>query len=519
MKAKYLMSAACALTIGAAWPAVHAQPAETRTPIKHLVVLFQENRSFDHYFGTYPNAANLYGEIPFHARPHTPAVNGFTDALLFNNPNFYQGAQINPIRLGPGDAVECSQTHAYTSEQLSADLGRMDKFVEYDGAKNNQGIPTDENNPNCDPRMVMGYFDGNTVTALWNYAQHWAMSDNSFATNWGSSAVGAINLVSGQTHGASIEADAKMADVIAGTVIGNPRPLLDDCSPASTNRITLGGRNIGDLLNERGITWGWFNGGFRREDGVDKCTAYHLGSNGQPQPDYIPHHQPFQYYPSTANPHHLPPASLEAIGFTDQANHQYDLDLDFWPAAESGHLPAVSFIKPPAYQEGHNRYSDSLVEQRYLVDTINRLQRLREWKDMAILIVWDDSDGLYDHVLPPLANGSNTAADGLTGPGSCGSVRLGTYQGRCGYGPRLPLLAISPYAKSNFVDHALTDQSSVIRFIEDNWRLQRIGDASFDAIAGSIENMFDFSHNGRSRRMFLDPLTGQRIDDAGSDND
>ena len=257
----------------------------TATPIKHLVILYPENRSFDHYFGTYPRALNLPGERPFQPRPHTPAINGLTDDLLFGNPN-----AVNPIRLGPADIVECSQTHAYTSEQLSANLGAMDKFVENDGAKGTQagGLL-------CDPNMVMGYFDGNTVTALWNYAQRYALSDNSFATTWGSSAVGALNLVSGQTHGASIDHDAKNADVIAGTVIGNPRPLLDDCSPATTNRITMSGKNIGDLLSQKGITWGWFNGGFRAATpGADKCTASHLGSNGVDTADYIPHHQPFQ---------------------------------------------------------------------------------------------------------------------------------------------------------------------------------------------------------------------------------
>jgi phospholipase C len=274
----------------------------------------------------------------------------------------------------------------------------------------------------------------------------------------------------------------------------------------------MSGRNIGDLLNQKGITWGWFNGGFRTPDGLPACTASHIGSNGQPQVDYVPHHAPFQYYPSTANQNHVPPGSVDAIGQTDQANHQYDLEIDFWAAAESGHLPAVSFIKGAAYEEGHNRYSDPLAEQRFLVTTINRLQQLPEWKNMAILIVYDDSDGLYDHVQPPLANASNTIADALTGPGACGtSDPLVRYQGRCGYGPRLPLLLISPYAKSNFVDHTLTDQSSIIRFIEDNWSLPRIGDQSFDRRAGSIENMFDFSHKEK-RHLFLDPETGQRLD-------
>jgi phospholipase C len=115
-------------------------------------------------------------------------------------------------------------------------------------------------------------------------------------------------------------------------------------------------------------------------------------------------------------------------------------------------------------------------------------------------------------VQPLLVNASNTPKDALTGPGACGGSLPGADQGRCGYGPRLPLLIISPYAKRNFVDHTLTDQSSIIRFIEDNWRLGRIGDQSFDERAGTIKHMFDFSHK-QSGRLFLDPVTGLRVDD------
>ena len=107
----------------------------------------------------------------------------------------------------------------------------------------------------------------------------------------------------------------------------------------------------------------------------------------------------FQYYPSTANPHHLPPASVSSIGKTDQANHQYDL-TDFWKAAQSGNLPAVSFLKAPSYQDGHANSSDPLDEQYFLVYTINALQSLAEWKDMAIIVTYDDSDGWYDHAVP-----------------------------------------------------------------------------------------------------------------------
>jgi phospholipase C len=71
------------------------------------------------------------------------------------------------------------------------------------------------------------------------------------------------------------------------------------------------------------------------------------------------------------------------------------------------------------------------------------------------------------------------------------------------------LLVISPYAKKNFVDHTLTDQASILRFIEDNWKLGRIGDHSFDAVAGSLNNMFDFHHGPRNEKLFLDPITGE----------
>jgi hypothetical protein len=95
-----------------------------------------------------------------------------------------------------------------------------------------------------------------------------------------------------------------------------------------------------------------------------------------------------------------------------------------------------------------------------------------------VIIMYDDSDGSYDHVMPPIVNNSQTVADALTGPGECGThpPRLAGHQGRCGYGPRLPFVVISPWSRPNFVDHTLTDQSSVIRFIEDNWQLGRIGD-------------------------------------------
>jgi phospholipase C len=317
-------------------------------------------------------------------------------ALLPTNPSSSQ-----PTRLGPSQAIVCSDSHNYADEQKAFDRGMMDLFPEHTA------------DPTCGIGQVVDYFDGNTVTALWNYAQHFAMNDNSFNTTFGPSSPGAVNLISGQTHGVVASLGDVSGDVVDGTLIDDADPLYDDCG--SPGQVGLSGKNIGDLLNAKNITWGWFEGGF------SDCNTTHTTSNGGVRKDYTPHHQPFQYYVSTANPHHLRPTSVAMIGRQgDQANHQYDIP-DFWAAAAAENLPAVSFIKAPAYQDGNAGYSNPFLEQQFVADFINRLQALREWRDMAIVIAWDDSGGWYDHVMPPVVNQSQTALDALTGPGQCGS--------------------------------------------------------------------------------------------------
>jgi phospholipase C len=390
----------------------------------------------------------------------------------------------------------------------------------------------------------MGYYDGNTVTALWNYAQAFAISDNSYSTTFGPSTPGALNLIAGQTHGAMIVADpsgragSASGNLTAidpttgiGAVIGDPRPApaLDNCtlpSPAAPadprTYISVTGRNVGDLLNEQRVTWGWFQGGFKPAapptpplpntpggTGPVVCGSSHAGVPGTGTSyDYIPHHEPFQYYRQTANPRHLPPSKTAMIGHTDQANHQYDIE-DFWASLDAGHLPSVSYLKAAAYQDGHAAYSDPLDEQMFFVESINRLMQSREWANMAIIVAYDDSDGWYDHQMGPIVNQSNTPDAGVFGAANCGTAPPGAFQGRCGCGPRQPLLVISPWARQNYVDHRLTDQSSILRFIEDSWHLGRIGHQSADAIAGSLSGLFDFDEDHpRAPPLILNAVTG-----------
>jgi phospholipase C len=507
---------------------------KTATPIRHVVVIFQENVSFDHYFATYPYAANIDGTL-FKAAPGTPSVNGLgtlssgepTGVLLTNNPNAANAANgsgaVNPFRLSYAQASTCDQDHNYGAEQLAFDGGLMDFFPGSTGS----ACPTYDWGKGAG--IVMGYFDGNTVTALWNYAQHFAMSDNSFGTTFGPSTPGALNLVAGNTYPATPSGNTPKvvaANNGTGTLVGDMDPTGDICSHGVT--VAMGGKNIGDLLNEKGITWGSFMGGFDltavNPDGSRGCSRQSpaTAANGGPVTDYIPHHAWFQYFASTANPNHtrptVPPSQYG--GSNDGANHEYDIH-DFFDALHAGNLPAVSFLKAPGAMDGHAGYSDPLREQTFLVSTINELEKSPLWQSTAVFINWDDSDGWYDHQMNPIVNSSavvnsiNQAqyGDNLNGAGRCGN---GTpmkddnghpIEGRCGYGPRIPLLVISPYAKANFVDHSLSDQTSILRFIEDNWGTGRIGDGSYDAIAGNLDNMFDFGHR-RDGRLFLDPATG-----------
>ena len=573
----------------------------TKTPIKHVVVIFFENESFDHYFGTYPIAENPGNEPTFTARDDTPAVNNLRSGkLLTNNPNIKQ-----PFRLDRSEAYTCDMDHDYTDEQKAVDGGLMDKFVQ---ATASVGLGC-----RSDGSTVMAYYDGNTVTALWNYAQNFAMSDNSFGSMYGPSTVGAVNLVSGQTGNAVMAltfADGKVATATAlSTITSDSDPALDDCGAdaggtktgAGTLQISTG-NNVGDLLNAKHITWGWFQGGFAATSPAvinpngstqtpAKCASAHLeheftppgrttpvlvvpnpmAEDGQTTPptdihtstaDYVPHHEPFQYYPSTRNPHHLRPVpdTPQEIGHSDQANHQYDIS-DFFSALSHGNLPAVSYLKPPKYQNAHPGNSDPLLEQIFATSVIDALQKSPFWQDTAVIINYDDSDGWYDHVTGPVVNHSanhgGSSADNatlnandslqptlplststavgtpgnITTSGVCGPAPVGAPPGagRCGYGPRLPFLVISAWARENYVSHDVIDQTSSLRFIEDNWQLgtidgttlpagQPLGSLSFDQIAGSIHNMFDFDDPPSHKLVILDPLTGLPANGDRADN-
>jgi len=602
----------------------------TQTPIQHVVVLFQENVSFDHYFGTYPNAANTDGQ-PFHALAGTPAVDGLTPAtsntlppsmqhttnLLTENPNAALPQRLDSNVTGlPGDAggqLTCDQDHDYSDEQQAFDNGKMDRFVQSVGT----GTGSSPFGTPCNADTVMDYYDGNTVTGLWNYAQHFAMSDNSYGTTFGPSAPGAINLASGDTGNVDTSHMANNPSISTTTspdgditpdglggysLTSDAQPYWDDCS--TRDAVAMSGKNIGDELNASGLSWGWFQGGFRPTTSYSAALAA-TGNSSQPtsafipdefkaagfqssvphssnqglcdavtpigkalggtgqygyKDDYIPHHDPFQYYASTANPHHLTVPSepdgqdtlegLASIGNDTQSylggvpqfntpNHNYDTsDFNQLVAAITNRelppsaLPAVTFLKAPGYEDGHAGYSDPADEQQFLVRTINEIMKSPDWRHTAVIVNYDDSDGFYDHVFTGVSNPSLSPADNLTsttlsgptsaqcGPSPQSNPPLGGEQGRCGFGPRLPMLVVSPFARRNSVDHNLSDQASIINFIEYNWHLPGISGSYDQALRKSdsakhvpfdLAGMFDFDRSAHNRRLILDPTTGQPV--------
>jgi phospholipase C len=562
-------------------PVVSANNLKTATPIKHLVVIFNENRSFDHYFGHYPVAANVAGEPAFTAAKGTPIPNNFLSnpELLSQNPNLNLAnnsggpntGATNPFRIDRAQFNTAGQNHSYAPEQQAFDNGAADLFPKFTGSASS-GTSFGLTSSAFGTRgQNMGYFDGNTVTALWNYAQNYAMSDNHWSDTFGPSTPGLLEMFAGNNNGivpsltptATKASGNALPDGTTGftngfSLIGDIDPAMDVCSPQSPvffalSGLTSGGGttvastapSIGGALKAAGIPFGSFVGGFdlatvnaNLSTGCSNVTAnpttgapvFTPGNGGrstvspntqETQADYVQHHIWFQYFAATANPNHVRPASTAEIGHDGLANHAYDLNDMIGLLKAGTSLPAVSFVKMASFQDEHPGNSNALDAQAGIVNLVNLIQESADWKNTAVIIAYDDSDGWYDHaVIQPTTRASfNATSDQYNGPGLCGiEGAAGTSQpvgvnglpvnGRCGPGMRQPFLVISPWAKKNFIDHTFITQASIPQFIEDNWlNGVRLGQGSYDAQTGSIMTMFNFDQIFGTK-VILDPTMG-----------
>ena len=237
------------------------QPA---TPIRHLVVIFQENHSFDAYFATYPVAPTRPASPPFARGRARPSVNGLTPTLIERNPN-----SSKPFRIDRTQSYTCDQDHEYTAEQKARNGGLMDQFVRFDAQPPFNARQFCHKSATGTWDTVMGYFDGNTVTALWNYAQHFALSDNSFATMSGQSTRGALNLTAGDNYGVLCGPQTS----VYGKVPECGGPVSSTDTPAPTNGV------LGTFVDDTDPYWDVCSQGQAR--GADRPQHRRPADRGQ----------------------------------------------------------------------------------------------------------------------------------------------------------------------------------------------------------------------------------------------
>lgn len=371
----------------------------TSSPIKHMVIIFQENRSFDNYFGTYPNAD---GFLPL---PGTPAANGIPAGLSYSDG---KGGELAPFAFGAEELKTADVRHSYEAMIEAYDHGRMDKFGDVNG-KNG--------------RVALGHYDYRAVSAYWQYAQHFSMADNWYQPIFGGSTPGALYLVGAQSGNADNPNKA------------NPLPAYGPIGDKSGERWEgLGYLNIGDLLSSTGIDWAWY------QSGVTKGS--------------VPTVNPFLYFD---------PYDQYDAGRHEKEQSEFDRDVDL------GKMPAVAFVKSNAEHPGGN---GSPLAESFSVKIVNKIMTSKYWKDTAILITYDESGGFWDHVPPPQVD---PGPDGLKGNG-----------------PRVPAIVISPYAKRNYISHAQFDTTSVLKFLEWNYKLPSLNNR--DAAANNLLDMLDFEN-------------------------
>ena len=260
-------------------PTVTLTPVTSSQVIKHVVVIFGENISFDPLLRDVSDGYESGWRDGFHGGFGDTNSAGLSGTLLTANPNSTQtangAAATNPFRLDVSQAATADQDHNYGPEQAAFDNGAMDKFPLSVGTPDSAALAkaTGASAIAATNGLTMGYYDGNTVTGLWNYAQHYAMNDHSFSTNFGPSTPGAINLISGQTNGVINDIGSASSVVSDGSATGlslisDSDPTGDVCSSASAS-VHMTGRNVGDLLSAANVSWGFFEGGFRPNG--DQC--------------------------------------------------------------------------------------------------------------------------------------------------------------------------------------------------------------------------------------------------------
>lgn len=441
----------CALlAVGcASMPRRHA-PLER---IGHVVVIYQENWSFDGLFGKFPgadglaNASATVAQVDKEGRPYATlpqAMDNRKRPIVVPDLRFPRDLPVAPFdaaRYVRPEETTGNPVHRYYQQILQIDGGKMDGFVAW----------TDVGG------LVMSYYDA-TELPLGKLAQDYVLADNFFHAAFGGSLLNHVWLVCACTPvwpdapadmRAQIDAAGRLikdGDVSADGYVVNTAYTINKPHPAQIKDASRLLPNqtfptIGDRLSEKGISWAWYSGGWR--DAL----------NGHPDELFQYHHQPFAYFANYAD------------GTPAKAAHLKD-EQDFVDDLSRGTLPAVSFVKPLGPDNEHPGYANLARGQKHVMELVRSVMESRYWADSAIIITYDENGGRWDHVPPPQGD-------------------------RWGPGTRVPTVIVSPHAKRHHVDHTLYDTTSVLRFIENRWGLRPLG--TRDSAANDLSAAFDFS--------------------------
>jgi acid phosphatase len=464
--------AACAVTDAQRAPAALAR-------IEHIVVIYAENRSFDHLYGLFPGAEGIAD-----ATPEQKTQLDHDGRPLPHLPPTYEGGKVRadlptaglpngPFRIDAPpiarrwDEVLPSPIHAYWQNREQINGGKNNGFV----AMSNVGA------------WVMGYFDGSQMK-LWRWAREYTLADHFFMGAFGGSYLNHQWLVCACTPRdaaapASVRAQLddqgrlKKRPGSPPSVLAGPALVFDgrvtpdgytvntsqppfqpsgippapggslDLADASQHPVPpLADRTIGDTLSAKGVSWAWYAGGWNaaladgRRDRAEKRTVIYVRAGGSP--NFQPHHQPFNYY------------ARFAPGTADRAAHLKDYD-DLVADIDRGTLPQVTFYKPAGRLTQHPNYTDLASGDEHIDALLTRLRQSPQWANMLVIVTYDENGGFWDHVPPP------------SGPG---------WGDRWGPGTRVPAIVVSPFARRGFVDKTPYDTTSILKLITERFGLE-----------------------------------------------
>lgn len=464
----------CLTLLTAERPAIAAD----LTRIETIVVLYPENRSFDHLYGLFPGANGIANASREQAtqRDHDGSVlpylrvwdgQGKPDPRFPELPNAPFRIDASPVSLSAGQIL-LNPIHAYYHSIEQINGGRNDMFA----AMSTVGGYT------------MGYFDGSQMK-LWQWAKEFTLADNFFMGAFGGSYLNHQYLICACTPvfkdapasmRARLDAQGKLekqpdspsardgaVKTFTGGLGGQITPdgfsvnttqppyqpsgippaeggSLEMADPKGTERLGMPlpqqtNRTIGDTLSAKGITWAWYAGGWnaavadgRRPPNEKRAVIYTRENNAI---NFQPHHQPFNYF------------ARFAPGAADRDRHLKDGE-DLLRDIDAGRLPSVVFYKPVGRFNQHPGYTDLLSGDAHIADILDRLRRGPQWSRMLVIVAYDENGGFWDHVPPP------------AGPG---------WGDRWGPATRIPALIISPFAKRSYIDSTASDTTSILKLI------------------------------------------------------